>query len=166
MVGGGLMEQDQRKDLFAPRDFIPTSVIWGFWVAAVMAGVNFVRLGQRTRGKRLMLSGILAQLFVCAGVVALRLLTGAGGETGAQDSTWPDLQFRLPWGWPELILLLINVAVGCWLYQAQKEMYKQWAAQHPPSMRKSPYLAWWVSLLAIAGMLLILLLIFYRYVMA
>jgi hypothetical protein len=157
-----MAKETEQVALFPPRDFVPTSVIWGFWSAAVLAGVNLMRFGDRTRGKWLVVLGLLAQLAVCAGFAGFTLLVSQGqGQPNPQPAMGPDMRIILvPFGWVDLVVVAINIGVAYWLYTTQRQMYKQWQTDHSPVALKSPYLAWWVSVLAIVSTLLLVSLAF------
>jgi hypothetical protein len=114
---------------FPPKDFVPTAIVFGFWVAAVMAGVNHIRLGDVPRGRRFVVSGVIAYLLVR---VLLSLTVSSqshqsvlyfrSGEPMIGTST---AAFGLTWQF--LLACVINGAVGYGLYRLQRGAYAEWA---------------------------------------
>ena len=130
------------RALFPAKDIIPSSIFWGVWAAAAMAGANYIRLGFRSRGLRLIGYGLAAQLAVWSGLYLVEILIRS-------RDWWLCLSIGMS--------MAVNGAVGYWLYSTQREFYRLWRRRNPVAARKSPYLAWWVSVLAIMGAILAIL---------
>ena len=147
------------QPLFPPRDFVPTSMVWGCWVAGVMAAINLARLGRRGAAWRLIGPSLVAQGLIWSLYYALKSATvGRGALVVVRPST---MQIHLQWQWllSLAILLALNGTVGYWLYRSQRDAYRCWAEKCTEAMRKSPYVAWWVALAAIGGALVVVLLV-------
>ncbi len=154
------MSANERATLFNPRDFIPTSIVWGFWAAGLMAGVNLVRAGQSKRGAWVAFLSVLGQMALWAGAIWLRLqATGTYSQQGAAS----PLQLRVPFASVGLVVTAINGLAGYAFYRMQRDMYRAWLADRPPTPVRSPYLPWWVSLSAIAATLLVIALVGFLY---
>lgn len=137
------------KSLFAPRDLVIAAIAWGFWVAGVMAAMNYWRLGFRRRGVRTALYSVFGYASLYLAVIRLLHTIGAG----LQPTVYP-----IALG---LVACIANGAVGYLLYRAQSGLYKDWRKSHPSDLQTSPYVTWWVSMLALSGAVAMILVIYY-----
>lgn len=133
------------RPLFPARDMIPSSIFWGVWAGAALAGANYIRLGFRSRGVRLIALGIACQLVVWLVIWLFSLLINP-----------PEWRTVLSTG----IAWAVNGAAGYWLYTTQREFYHIWRRRNPAAAKKTPYVAWWISLLAVVGAIVVIVLVF------
>ncbi len=140
--------------LYPPRDFMPTSAVWGFWVAAWMASRNWAMMGQQTRGRRLLFTAVVAQM-----VLWLLFITGIhlacsifGGASGEVIWTWPPIATRMLIAG---LMMIVNGAVGYGLYRSQSEAVSAWTSTQPTPSVSSPYVSWQFSIMVISATLII-----------
>ena len=157
------MDSKAERGLFPPSAFVPTAIVWGLWTAGLMAAVNLARQGYRSRARNAIVFTVIAQAAVWAGLGLLwRRVGGPAGHItlikGTPDMPW--FEFRLPWSSVWVVQGAVNGVAGYIARRAQQRAYDQWATLHPPGTTRSPFLAWWVILLAIAGALVVCALVF------
>ena len=122
---------DRDYGLFPPKDFIPTAVVFGFWVSGVLAGVNFIRLGLTQRGKRLITASIAVPLIFLGGGMLVTAVLGRGVAASVGLSP-------LWWG----TALIGNGLIGYALYRAQRDLYVQWTGRHQVGREfRDPYVS-------------------------
>ena len=157
------------NELFPPKDFPATSVMFGIWITGIMAGVNYFRLGRRDIGKRVIWISIILEIFLCS---LGGIFSGHGGELFSchPHASAANIQgllmlmllvfapgglLLLPYGsvlfsWIAYMRVFDGIA-GYWLYKMQIAEYRQWVKENPPTVRRTPYLKWWVTVLALVG---------------
>ena len=125
-----MSDTEKHYGLFPPKDFIPTAVVFGFWVSGVLAGVNLNRLGLTQRGKRMIMASIALPLIITVcGVLGTAVL-------GKESEIWYR-QSPLSWG----IALIFNGLIGYVLYRSQRDLYVQWTGTHQPEEFRDPYIS-------------------------
>jgi len=133
------------RSLFPPRDFVATALVWGFWAAGLMAGLNYIWLGQQKRGRYTIVLAMLAQLLLWAIMGLWRV--GFGPLFNVGNEPW-ELRPN-PGVWLcTFLIIAINGMVGYRLYILQRDTYARWLAEHAESTG-SPYVAWQVVLLVL-----------------
>lgn len=138
------MSSQVGKPLYPPRDFVPTSLVFGIWAGEILAGTNYIRMGIPGKGRTVIRLSIILQ--VCMGGVLMLLYrmvnTSAGHALAA--GLW----------------LLINFVYGYCLYRMQSASYRTWTSEQPEQASVSPYLPEWscvvLLIFAIATMALVL----------
>lgn len=152
------MRTDDCEGLFPPKDFIPTAIFWGLGAAGIMAGVNMIRLSLAAQGRRLIALMIVLQCIVWGVWGLLLYISPKSVVTMEANRGLPGIEVFSMAVWMIPAVMILNGAVGYWLYKTQSVAYLQWISTHPRGTTKNPYLKWWVPLAALlcAGMVILL----------